>query len=178
MFLISYGLADNYQLAYKHDSYIVFGNDEKHLNKAINHPMNKVVSEDMADALYSASDHLPVIIELEPPIEFIPQLISPKKGAVLDNGTTGRGNNIVWDFKWSRLTNATLYHIYVKGNKATIPLINYYTKEPSYHFQQGGYIIDRNRFNWRWKVRAKINGSWYGWSENRRFDVEPLNTDR
>jgi endonuclease/exonuclease/phosphatase family metal-dependent hydrolase len=177
MFLISYGLVDSYQLAYKIDSYIVYGNDGKHLNKAINDPKNKVVSEEMADALYNVSDHLPVIIELEPPDEFIPRLISPKKGAILDNGCTGGRNEIVWNFKWSELSNATLYQLYVKGDKAWIPIINTYTNKPSYHFQGGGYIIEANRFNWRWKVRALIGGKWYGWSENRRFDVEPLNTD-
>jgi endonuclease/exonuclease/phosphatase family metal-dependent hydrolase len=72
MFLISYGLAESKKLTYKPGSYLVFGNDGKHLNKSINYQKNKAVSEEMADALYEASDHLPVIIELEPPSEDIP----------------------------------------------------------------------------------------------------------
>jgi len=66
MILISYGLTGNGKLTYKSDSYRVFGNDGNHLNKAINKPKNTSVSENLADALYKASDHLPVIIELMP----------------------------------------------------------------------------------------------------------------
>jgi len=62
--LISYGLDQNGELFYSPGSFVVFGNDGKHLNKAINEPMNKVVSPEIADALYKASDHLPVIIDL------------------------------------------------------------------------------------------------------------------
>lgn len=69
MFLISYGLDNSTKLTYKPDSYVVYGNDGKHLNKAINKPKNKIVSKKIANALHEASDHLPVIIELEPPTE-------------------------------------------------------------------------------------------------------------
>ncbi len=43
---------------------VVWGNDGKHLNDSINNPENNVVSPKIADALYKASDHLPVIIDL------------------------------------------------------------------------------------------------------------------
>jgi endonuclease/exonuclease/phosphatase family metal-dependent hydrolase len=66
MILISYGLEENEQLIYSEGNCSVFGNDGKHLNKAINKPKNKAVSPDIADALYQASDHLPVIIDLKP----------------------------------------------------------------------------------------------------------------
>ncbi|MGD8540217.1 MAG: SBBP repeat-containing protein [Candidatus Aminicenantes bacterium] len=65
MFLISYGLADNEELIYSDGSYSVFGNDGKHLNKAVNKPKNKAVSPEIAEALCQASDHLPVIIDLK-----------------------------------------------------------------------------------------------------------------
>jgi endonuclease/exonuclease/phosphatase family metal-dependent hydrolase len=66
MILISYGLEENETLIYSDGSFSVFGNDGKHLNKAVNKPKNKIVSPDIADALYMASDHLPVIIDLVP----------------------------------------------------------------------------------------------------------------
>ncbi len=66
MILISYGLEENEQLIYSNGSYFVFGNDGRHLNKAVNKPKNKIVSPDIADALYKASDHLPVFIDLIP----------------------------------------------------------------------------------------------------------------
>jgi hypothetical protein len=51
---------------YSEGSYSVFRNDEKHLDKAVNKYKNKIVSPEMADILYMASDHLPVIIDLKP----------------------------------------------------------------------------------------------------------------
>ena len=47
-------------------SYSAFGNDgTRCCNEAINSGTNGVVSADVADALYNASDHLPVIIDIE-----------------------------------------------------------------------------------------------------------------
>jgi hypothetical protein len=66
MILISYGLEENEKLIYSEGSCSIFGNDGKHLNKAVNKPKNKIVSPEIADALYMASDHLPVIIDLVP----------------------------------------------------------------------------------------------------------------
>jgi endonuclease/exonuclease/phosphatase family metal-dependent hydrolase len=66
MILISYGLDQAGKLIYRPGSYVIYGNDGKHLNKAVNKPKNKIVSSDIADALYMASDHLPVIIDLVP----------------------------------------------------------------------------------------------------------------
>jgi hypothetical protein len=66
MILISYGLEGNEKLIYSKGSCSIFGNDGKHLNKAINKPKNRIVSPEIADALYKSSDHLPVIIDLVP----------------------------------------------------------------------------------------------------------------
>jgi len=66
MILISYSLDQNGKLIYRPGSCVVCGNDGEHLNKAINKPKNKVVSPEIANALYEASDHLPVIIDLVP----------------------------------------------------------------------------------------------------------------
>ncbi len=45
-------------------SMIQFGNDGMHYNQAINFPANTAVSAAVADALYNASDHIPVIATL------------------------------------------------------------------------------------------------------------------
>lgn len=39
------------------------GNDGEHYNMAINDPLNLAVSEELADALYFASDHIPLVAE-------------------------------------------------------------------------------------------------------------------
>jgi len=74
LILTSYGFKRSEELAYVADSYVAYGNDGKHFNKAVNDGKNKSVSNDIADALYEASDHLPVIIELK-----LPE-IKPKPG--------------------------------------------------------------------------------------------------
>lgn len=46
-------------------SYTTFGNDALHFNKSINaEPANSVVSQEVANALYDASNHLPVYLDL------------------------------------------------------------------------------------------------------------------
>lgn len=68
LILIFYEFDNSNELAYKTDSYIAYGNDGKHLNKAVNEGISLAVSTDKANALHEASDHLPVIIELQPPV--------------------------------------------------------------------------------------------------------------
>ena len=45
-------------------SYNALGQDGRHFNKSINDPANTAVSQEVADALYNNSDHLPVTMEL------------------------------------------------------------------------------------------------------------------
>jgi endonuclease/exonuclease/phosphatase family metal-dependent hydrolase len=54
--LISNPLWDNVTVS----SYTAFGNDGNHFNQSINAGINTAVGAEMADALYLASDHLPV----------------------------------------------------------------------------------------------------------------------
>ena len=57
-----YGGRDGIQ--YVSGSYNALGQDGRHFNKSVNYPQNYVVSQEVADALYGNSDHLPVIMEL------------------------------------------------------------------------------------------------------------------
>ena len=52
-------------LKYLENSYYVFGNDGNHFNQAVNGGENEVVSQEIADALYYASDHLPVVAKFQ-----------------------------------------------------------------------------------------------------------------
>lgn len=50
---------------YAQGSYTTFGNDARHFNKSINaEPANTAVTQEVAHALYNASDHLPVFLDL------------------------------------------------------------------------------------------------------------------
>jgi len=121
--------------------------------------------------------------KLEPEPQIIractPILISPLADEIMDNGRYDTLDVEIWDFDWSDCDGAMQYHLYVKNVKAQNPVINtdkiYESRYQS--FKIGSYVADFNRHNWTWKVRAKVDGRWGEWSEERRFEVEPLDTD-
>ncbi|MBO4574745.1 MAG: T9SS type A sorting domain-containing protein [Bacteroidales bacterium] len=51
-------------IRYINGSYQALGQDGRHFNQSINQGVNLAVSDEVADALYANSDHLPVIMEL------------------------------------------------------------------------------------------------------------------
>ena len=51
-------------IRYINGSYNALGQDGRHFNKSINYPINTAVSQEVADALYNNSDHIPVTMEL------------------------------------------------------------------------------------------------------------------
>ena len=57
-------LNDQSPMVYIEDSYTAFGNDGNHFNDAINSGNNFSVSDQIADALHDASDHLPVYMDI------------------------------------------------------------------------------------------------------------------
>ncbi len=65
--LISVALQDGDGLSYITNSHKAFGNDGYRLNNDINSPTNMEISQVMADALYYASDHIPLLLELQIP---------------------------------------------------------------------------------------------------------------
>ena len=62
--LVSQALLDGKALDYAKGSYLVYGNDGKHFNKSIN-DSPYTYPKAVLDALYLASDHLPVLISLK-----------------------------------------------------------------------------------------------------------------
>ncbi len=64
MILCSGGIIDTAGLYLVDDSYNTCGNDGEHFNLAINYGYNSVVPAEVADALYWASDHLPLAVDL------------------------------------------------------------------------------------------------------------------
>lgn len=65
--LVSYALDDGSGLSYVANSYFAFGNDSYHLNAAVNAQPNYVVGVGVANALYYASDHVPVACSFQVP---------------------------------------------------------------------------------------------------------------
>ena len=109
----------------------------------------------------------------------VPTLRSPEDRAVMDNGCYDRTDGVEWAFEWEGIPGASRYHLRVFVAHAENPAIdNPNIEKPSYRDRSpGGYVTDRNRLGWRWKVRAMVGGEWGEWSGEREFDVEPLDTD-
>ena len=61
LILFSKSVWDSSGIAYIRNSTVRFGNDGFHYNDSINNPPNVAVSQEVANALHNASDHLPVI---------------------------------------------------------------------------------------------------------------------
>ncbi|GAB4375986.1 MAG: hypothetical protein Kow0042_21820 [Calditrichia bacterium] len=64
MILFSEALLDTGAITYIPNSYLTFGNDGLHFNDSINKMPNYAVPPPIAEALYQASDHLPVLCRL------------------------------------------------------------------------------------------------------------------
>tara|TARA_B100001113_G_scaffold67452_1_gene52000 strand:+ start:374 stop:1879 length:1506 start_codon:yes stop_codon:yes gene_type:complete len=62
------------------DSYEVIGNDGNHYDMAINVSPNSAVSQELADALHDASDHLPVSVDLVFSKEAVFPINNPPEG--------------------------------------------------------------------------------------------------
>jgi exonuclease III len=65
MILISQSIYDSSGIFMIKDSNIAYGNDGLHFNKSINIPPYSVISEEIANALFNSSDHLPVYADFD-----------------------------------------------------------------------------------------------------------------
>jgi len=65
MILISQSIYDSTGIFLIENSNKAYGNDGLHFNKAINVPPFSVITQEIANALFNASDHLPVMAEFE-----------------------------------------------------------------------------------------------------------------
>ncbi len=71
----SYQLNNGIGLEYIDETITSFGNDGEHFNMSINDGTNSAVSPEVADALYYASDHLPVFADFNTTISSEPMLV-------------------------------------------------------------------------------------------------------
>jgi len=76
--LMSKALSDNVSVS----SFTSYGNDGSHFNQSINAGTNSAVGAEMADALYYASDHLPVFCDF---VFQVPTSLESESEFVVDN---------------------------------------------------------------------------------------------
>jgi len=91
----SYQLNNAIGLEYIDDTITSFGNDGAHFNQSINDGTNSVVSADVADALYYASDHLPVFADFNSITSVDPLLIVSIPN-IEEEWQQGTEHNIEW----------------------------------------------------------------------------------
>ncbi len=91
----SYQLNNGAGLEYINDTITSFGNDGEHFNMSINSGTNSVVSPQVADALYYASDHLPVFAEFNTITSSQPLLIVSIPN-IEEEWQQGTEHNIEW----------------------------------------------------------------------------------
>lgn len=110
--LMSTAFENNKNLVYKPETYVAYGNDGRHFNKSVNKPKNRVINKIIANALYKASDHLPVLMELVHPSELLPS----KPSYLLASALSGDKIKISW---WDNSSNEDDFYIERKLESST-----------------------------------------------------------
>ena len=90
------------RMVYIDDSYTAFGNDGNHFNNAINSGNNFSVSEQIADALHDASDHLPVYMDV-----WFDDLVFIDRGVVITEIMANPSSVSDSYGEWFEVTNTT-----------------------------------------------------------------------
>ena len=90
------------RMVYVDDSYTAFGNDGNHFNDAINSGNNFSVSEQIADALHDASDHLPVYMDV-----WFDDLVFIDRGVVITEIMANPASVSDSYGEWFEITNTT-----------------------------------------------------------------------
>lgn len=125
-----------------------------------------VLAGDASPESSARTDSRDVATRLEPP-----QLLLPLEGAMLGNRRNGSEKE-TWLFDWKDVPEATRYHLYVKSDLASEPLIdNDRLAESEFVHEQRQVIAPNHRRGWTWKVRAWIEDRWTPWSEEKHFDI-------
>ena len=98
------------RMVYIDDSYTAFGNDGNHFNDAINSGNNFSVSEQIADALHDASDHLPVYMDV-----WFDDLVFIDRGVVITEIMANPASVSDSYGEWFEITNTTDTTISLNG---------------------------------------------------------------
>ena len=81
--LVSQSIMDSSGIMYIEGSYTTLGNDNNHLNKALNEFPNSAVSNEIALALYNSSDHLPIYADFS--IDNLTEVKNSNQNAINNN---------------------------------------------------------------------------------------------
>ena len=105
----------------------------------------------------------------------VPALFQPDAGAVLDSNCTLSSTHLTWEFSWSTCPGAESYHLWVKAADSDRPAIDDRSlKVNLVKDERPGVLGLPRRTAWRWRVRSKQAGVWNPWSEERPFEIDPI----
>jgi len=99
MILISSGINNGVNISLVPNTYTAYGNDGQHMNDSVNSVPNLAVSQEVADALCYASDHLPVFTTFE--------FMNALPVEMLTFNAAVNGNSI--DLFWQTATELNVY---------------------------------------------------------------------
>lgn len=156
LLLISPAMANNGTITIVPNTYTAYGNDGNHMNDSINSIPNTAVSQEVANALHYASDHLPVFASFEfskpLPVELttFTAMLDDEEGIKIHWVTATELNN--YGFNLSRKIDNSDWQLikFIKGNGST-------NKSNNYNF------IDRKTIPGKYSYRLKqidIDGSY------------------
>ena len=135
----NYSINNGSNLEYVEDSYQVFGNDGEHYNQSVNDGYNSAVAPYVADALYYASDHLPVIADFTISDQSI-TVLYPNGGETFESN---QSVEILWESV--NISDPVTIELWNNENVSQILVENYTNSE-----------------SWLWNVSEEIpNGNSY-----------------
>lgn len=125
--------------SYQNNSYSALGNDGLHFNDAINYNGNSSVPSNVLNALYTMSDHLPVMLTLIVDQQLNTKYIVNQDNVIIQNPVK---NNIQVKLKFAQLQSANIYSmmgqlVVTKSNQPSG-----FLKMNVTHLSKGIYILE------------------------------------
>lgn len=140
--LTSYSSLDNNTIV---SSYKAYGNDGNHLNDNINHLPNTAVPDSVANGLYYASDHLPVICDFQ-----FSNTSLPGSFVQISPVNTASNQAVSGVLSWHSSSGATSYDVYLGTSNPPTTKVSAAQTDTTY-----AYASLLNNTTYYWKIVAR-----------------------
>lgn len=103
------------------------------------------------------------------PVPTTPSLLTPAAGASMASVCSGSS----WQFSWSDV-QASVYHLQVTMPSGQVALEREDLPATTFTWSDFPVVPESERRGWRFRVQARIGGTWRDWTPERTFDIDPL----